>query len=160
MDNYQNSGKKSNISLIVLVVGVLLIIGGVVLFLLNSGSDNKNSATNNTTEEPTQQQPKTLRKILPEEMDDAAAKEIIQFKYDTEKEEEKWDVESANLYATDDETGFVVNFVAKNETGTWYRQTILTYENETWTMEFPVWAEGEKDISAYPSYYGIEEDVE
>ena len=159
MDNYQNSGKKSNISLIVLVVGVLLIIGGVVFFLLNSGSDNKNSATNNTTEEPTQQ-PKTLRTILPEEMDDAAAKEIIQFKYDTEKEEEKWDVESASLYATDDETGFVVNFVAKNETGTWYRQTILTYENETWTMEFPVWAEGEKDISAYPSYYGIEEDVE
>ena len=159
MDNYQNSGKKSNISLIVLVVGVLLIVSGVVFFLLNSGSDNKNSATNNTTEEPTQQ-PKTLRKILPEEMDDDAAKEIIQFKYDTEKEEEKWNVESASLYATDDETGFVVNFVAKNETGTWYRQTILTYENETWTMEFPVWAEGEKDISAYPSYYGIEEDVE
>ncbi len=159
MDNYQNSGKKSNISLIVLVVGVLLIIGGVVFFLLNSGSDNKNSATNNTTEEPTQQ-PKTLRKILPEEMDNAAAKEIIQFKYDTEKKEENWNVESAYLYATDDETGFVVNFVAKNETGTWYRQTILTYENGTWTMEFPVWAEGEKDISAYPSYYGIEEDVE
>ena len=35
MDNYQNSGKKSNISLIVLVVGVLLIIGGVVFFLLS-----------------------------------------------------------------------------------------------------------------------------
>ena len=157
MENYQNSGKKSNTYLIVLIVGVLLIIGGVVFFLLNSGSDNKNSATNNTIEEPPQQQPKVLRKILPEEMDDAAAKEIIQFKYDIEKADEKWDVESATLYATDDENGFVVNFVAKNETGTWYRQTILTYENETWTMEFPVWSDGEKDLSEYPSYFAVGE---
>ena len=153
MDGNQNGIKKSQIPLIVLAVGIILIIGGVIFFLSKNGSGNDNSATNNTTKEPTQQ-PKVLRKILPEEMDNDAAKEIIQFKYDTEKEEEKWDVERANLYATDNENGFVVNFVAKNETGTWYRQTILTYKNETWTMEFPVWSNGEKDLSDYSSFFG------
>lgn len=149
-NNQVTTPKKKGYSLIVVVVGLLLIVGGVAFFAFNNGGKSDNDQKE---EEP----PKTLRKILPEELNDDTAAEIVQFFLETEEPKEKWNVTSATLSATDEEmTGYVIDFEATKEgqEGTWYRQTIIKYENETWSMELPTWANGEKDISMYDSFYG------
>lgn len=157
MDNNQNENvvttnkvaKKNNTTLIIAIVAVLLLVVGGTFLLLNKGGDKEEKK-----EEPA---PKVLRKILPEELNDETAKEIIQFFADTKMEKEKWTIDNAILSATDGNNGFVVNYESTNDTGHWYLQTILTYKDDTWTMEIPTWKEGEKDVSEYSIFYGHEE---
>lgn len=142
--NNKNEKKESPITIIIFIGLLLVAIGIPAIFLKDNKKDDKEDII-------------TLRKILPEELNNNTAKEILQYGHDTMLKKENWEVVNASLYATNDLNGFVINYEAKNNTGTWYKQTIITYKNGTWTIDLPGWAEGEKDISSYGTFYGHEE---
>ena len=130
-----NSNKK--VYVIIMVLGVLLTASGIFIYANNFDS-------------------RKLRDILPSELNNDTAKEIVQFFLDTKDKKEKWEVISASLYSTDGKDGYVINVEAKKDSaeGTWYKQTIITYKRGKWSMELPMWSEGDKDIEKYNEFFG------
>lgn len=154
--NNQVKPKKKSYSIFILALGLLLLVGGVVFYMVNN--DDKSNDTKKPDSE--EKEEKTLRKILPSELNDETSKEIIQFLLEKEEPDETWNVEGATLMATDDSfTEFLVNIELskKIQEGSWYRQTVIKYENETWTIELPLWSNGAKDVSKYSNHFGVGE---
>jgi uncharacterized protein YxeA len=155
-----NNSNKKVISIIIIILALILIGGSLLLTLNNKNSDNNNNNNidnNDNSSTKITDKKKKLRHISPDDLDDESAKEIVQLFLDEEETNENWIVESASLNCTDDNNGFVVNIVAQKEGANWYRQTIITYKNNEWSIELPMWQEGEKDISSYSTYYSIGE---
>ena len=131
---------KKIISLGFVIIGLLLVGGGILLMISNNPIEKKE-----------------LRKILPSELDNDNAKEIIQYYLDEYEKDQKWDVTKTTLIATDNKDGFLVNVEAKKEGYDWYRQTVITYKDDKWDIKLPIWSEGSKDVSQYTSFSGVEE---
>ena len=131
---------KKIISLGFVIIGILLVGGGILLMISNNPIEKKE-----------------LRKILPSELDNDNAKEIIQYYLDEYEKDQKWDVTKTTLIATDNKDGFLVNVEAKKEGYDWYRQTVITYKDDKWDIKLPMWSEGSEDVSQYTSFYGVEE---
>ncbi len=137
---------KKIIAIIIALIGIILVGFGLSKVVFNNDSNKEQKEVK-----------KTLRKITLEELNDDTAKEIIQFYLDEKEPKEKWNVEFATLASTDDNNGFVVDVQAKKDGANWYRQTILTYDNGNWIVDLPMWANGEKDISSYSTFFAKEE---
>lgn len=146
---------KNNIIIIAVVVVLLIVCGA--FFLLNNKSDgntNNNTSDNDNTQVITKEQ---VNKITIDDLNNTNAKIIVQYLLDTELKDEKWEVIKAYPILTQDFTEYVVNIEAKHNSLTYNNQSIIKNKNGEWSMELPMWIDGDRDISMYTSYISFQD---
>ncbi len=141
--------KNKIIPILLIIIGIILIISSI--FIHNNISTSKNNKKDNPENNTVIN--RNINEISVNELDDKLAKYIIN-KLLEEKYNKEWVCNDADIVGIDTEDKFLVNIFIKNDTGTFNKQTILKYENETWSIKYPFLEEGEIDVSSYGGSMG------
>lgn len=157
--------KKSNKSLLVIVIAILLIGVGVVLILTGNNKsflvdDKSNSNTNENKENQdgqNNQEPidESQRNIIPQSISQEEIVSIILQKKNEDFSEETWYIGAVYTVAHDENNEkYLVKYEEVEEDGTIRNLlTIVTVLGNEKYVEMPGWEEGERDLTVYNFIY-------
>lgn len=163
MDNNENvtnevveekkAPKKNNTPMLVIGLAVLLIVAGIVLIVTGN---NKSFLAKDKDENVPQEDGN--REVTPVELKVDNAIELIE--KEKIKANEDWTLGNLEIIARGNNNTFLVKYDKEYDTNLETVQTIITYDGENWTVEFPGWPEGSVDLTSYNFVYNNEEPIE
>ena len=152
-----NSQFKINSTSLMLIVFALCLIGGGIALslsgnnksLINKGQSNKENYSNIVKDEPKTEDPQiVIRNHVSEELTVAKAIELIE--NEKKLHGDTWTISVANIKGVNKDNSYLVDIDVVLEDGSVDAlQTIISELEDGMKVEYPLWHEGEVDLTLY-----------